>query len=75
MEDAAAELLENQEAAELDDRTSKIHRGRVRPRKIPKFGPDVPEIHEMFQKKNWPKKKSESRRNQAAKESPSSWKF
>ena len=28
-----------------------------------------------FSELNWPKKKSESRRNQAAKESPASWKF
>ena len=38
---------------------SKIHPGRIRPRKILKFGPDVPEIHKMFQNKFGPKRNSD----------------
>ena len=39
--------------------TSKIHPGQIRPRKIFKFGPDVPEIHKMFQNKFGPKRNSD----------------
>ena len=43
-------------AAGEDKQTSEIHPGRIRPRKIPKFGPDVPEIHKMLQNKIGPKR-------------------